>query len=106
MSGYWEFPGGKVEADESPRQALAREIGEELRCEIEVGQKIEETPYEYDFATIVLTTFYCQLLSGEPLLTDHDEVRWCTPNQMAELTWAPADVPAVERVRHELNHAG
>jgi 8-oxo-dGTP diphosphatase len=102
LAGHWEFPGGKVETDETPRQALVLEIDEELRCQIDVGEEIESTRHEYDFATIVLTTFYCRLLSGTPHLTDHDEVRWCLPQEMHELPWAPADVPAVERVARDL----
>lgn len=102
LAGHWEFPGGKVEVDESPRQALLREINEELRCQIHVGEEVESTRYEYDFAVIVLTTFYCRLISGTPSLTDHDEVRWCLPEEMHVLPWAPADVPAVERVTEDL----
>jgi 8-oxo-dGTP diphosphatase len=104
LAGYWEFPGGKVERGESPREALVREIDEELRCEVLVGSQVESTRHEYDFATIVLTTFYCDLLGGQPHLTDHDEVRWCTPGEMESLRWAPADIPAVERVRRDLTH--
>ncbi|WP_343995295.1 (deoxy)nucleoside triphosphate pyrophosphohydrolase [Terrabacter terrae] len=104
LAGRWEFPGGKVELGESPREALVREIDEELRCEVLVGSQVESTRHEYDFGTIVLTTFYCDLLGGEPHLTDHDEVRWCTPGEMESLLWAPADIPAVERVRRDLTH--
>ena len=104
LAGYWEFPGGKVEPDESPRAALVREIDEELRCEVVVGAEIETTHHAYDFATIVLTTFYCDLIAGEPHLTDHDEVRWCNPLEMSTLSWAPADLPAVELVRRDLTH--
>ena len=62
----WEFPGGKVEADESPREALQREIDEELLCVVRVGEQVASTTHDYDFATITLTTFYCELLKGEP----------------------------------------
>lgn len=102
LAGHWEFPGGKVEADEAPREALVREIYEELHCDIAVGEEIESTRHEYDFAIILLTTFYCRLTSGTPHLTDHDELRWCLPAEMHGLLWAPADVPAVERVARDL----
>ncbi|WP_442291397.1 (deoxy)nucleoside triphosphate pyrophosphohydrolase [Terrabacter sp. 2RAF25] len=104
LAGYWEFPGGKVESGESPHEALVREIDEELRCEVAVGAEIESTRHEYDFATIILTTFYCDLTAGHPHLTDHDEVRWCTPEEMGDLEWAPADIPAVKRVRRDLTY--
>ncbi|MGZ0211999.1 MAG: (deoxy)nucleoside triphosphate pyrophosphohydrolase, partial [Actinomycetales bacterium] len=59
LPGMWEFPGGKIEADETPRDALAREIAEELECEVAVGELITTTAHEYDFGIVMLTTFYC-----------------------------------------------
>jgi 8-oxo-dGTP diphosphatase len=94
----WEFPGGKIEPDETPRDALVREISEELECEVNVGGLITTTAHEYDFAIIELTTFYCELLSGTPVLTEHEAVKWLRPEQLASLDWAPADVPAVELI--------
>jgi 8-oxo-dGTP diphosphatase len=91
----WEFPGGKVEPGESPRDALEREIHEELRCVVTVGDHVETTTYEYDFATVTLSTFYCKLLKTIPQLTEHSELRWCNPRSMSQLDWAPADIPAV-----------
>jgi 8-oxo-dGTP diphosphatase len=102
LPNKWEFPGGKIESGESPRGALEREIGEELRCLVTVGDQVEATTYEYDFATITLTTFYCELLEGDPQLTEHSEVRWCAPSSIAELDWAPADIPAIARIQRDL----
>ena len=98
LEGHWEFPGGKIEPGESPEQALAREIYEELNLIAEVGQKVTTTTYEYDFATIELTTFYCTLVDGDLRLTDHDDTKWVTSTEAAHLTWAPADIPAVEAI--------
>lgn len=98
LEGHWEFPGGKIEPGESPEQALAREIREELNLIAEVGQKVTTTTYEYDFATIELTTFYCTLVDGDLRLTDHDDTKWVTSTEAAHLTWAPADIPAVEAI--------
>ena len=56
------------------------------------------TTYEYDFATIELTTFYCTLVDGDLRLTDHDDTKWVTSTEAAHLTWAPADIPAVEAI--------
>lgn len=95
LPGLWEFPGGKVEPNETPRDALEREIVEELRCVVEVGDVVTTTEYEYDFGIVSLTTFYCTLISGEPALTEHAEVRWLSPGRLAEVQWAPADIPAV-----------
>ena len=98
LEGHWEFPGGKIEPGETPEQALAREIREELNLIAEVGQKVTTTTYEYDFATIELTTFYCTLVDGDLRLTDHDSTKWVTSTEAAHLTWAPADIPAVEAI--------
>jgi len=94
----WEFPGGKIEPGETPRQALEREIQEELQCSVDVGREITTTVHAYDFATISLTTFLCTLVSGEPRLSEHAAVRWLAPADLPPLDWAPADIPAVEMV--------
>jgi 8-oxo-dGTP diphosphatase len=101
LPGMWEFPGGKVEPGEDEVTALTREIREELLCEVKVGNKVTTTAYDYDFGAVRLTTYYCDLVAGEPSLTEHAAERWLQPEQLTKLAWAPADVPAVvEIVRH------
>ncbi|TRY17127.1 (deoxy)nucleoside triphosphate pyrophosphohydrolase [Tessaracoccus rhinocerotis] len=102
LAGMWEFPGGKIEPGESPREALQREIDEELLCEVVVGREVTTTTYEYDFGIVTLTTFYCDLVAGTPQLTEHSEVRWVDPGDLVSLDWAPADVPAVELIAASL----
>lgn len=99
LGGIWEFPGGKIEPGESPRDALVREIDEELRCEVVVGQEITTTTYLYDFGAVTLTTFWCELVSGIPTLTEHAAVRWLSPAELDSIEWAPADLPSVEIIR-------
>ncbi|MBB5180266.1 8-oxo-dGTP diphosphatase [Planomicrobium koreense] len=94
----WEFPGGKIEENESPQEALRREIKEEIHCEIEIGKQVEHTVYEYDFGIVHLTTFYCKLLEGTPVLTEHMAIEWLKPNELEQVEWAPADIPAIEKI--------
>lgn len=98
LAGQWEFPGGKIEPGESPEQALIREIGEELGCEIKIGARVTTTTHTYDFATIRLATYYARLVRGTPTATEHSELRWVKVAEMTTLAWAPADVPAVKSI--------
>jgi len=94
----WEFPGGKIEKGESPNEALQREIKEEMLCEIEIGDQVEHTIYEYDFGIVHLTTFRCKIIKGTPILTEHEAIKWLTPHELPLLDWAPADIPAIEKL--------
>ncbi|MEL4320314.1 (deoxy)nucleoside triphosphate pyrophosphohydrolase [Leifsonia sp. YIM 134122] len=98
LAGLWEFPGGKVEVDETPRQALEREIAEELGCQVKVGERVTTTTHEYGFGIVSLTTFYCTVVTGSPQLTEHAAVTWLPPTELHRLVWAPADVPAMRLV--------
>ena len=98
LAGQWEFPGGKIEPGETARAALEREIAEELACSVNVGAELTTTTHDYDFGTVTLTTFWCQLIEGAPQLTEHAEVRWCPPGELEVLDWAPADLPAVRMI--------
>jgi 8-oxo-dGTP diphosphatase len=98
----WEFPGGKIEAGESAREALHREVREELRCQVTVGEMVTETAHKYQFGVVSLTTFYCELVEGTPELSEHAAVVWLNPADLGSLDWAPADIPAVKIIQRDL----
>lgn len=97
LAGLWEFPGGKVEAGESDEQALVRELREELRVEVSVGERLGGDLLIGQ--TAVLRVYLCRLVSGEPALVDHDAHRWLTADELRDVPWIPVDLPLVERLR-------
>lgn len=101
LANYWEFPGGKIESGETPEQALAREITEEFNCSIEVGEKVEDTTYEYEKVIVRLETYKAKILEGTPTALEHAETKWVPREQLHQLNFAPADIPAVEKLIKE-----
>lgn len=103
LPNLWEFPGGKIEEGESHETALIREIQEELNIEIEVGENVEDTYFEYENFTIQLTSYFASIKSGEMKATELAELRWVTIDKLIDLDWAPADIPAVLTIKNLQN---
>lgn len=106
LAGYWEFPGGKIEAGESGEEALYRELKEELQIEAEIGKFFARATCNYSFGTVVLDTYFCTWRSGDWKLQVHKEIRWLSISELSTLQWAPTDVPIIEKLTQEDFSAG
>lgn len=100
--GWWEFPGGKMEAGESPQNALRREIREELDAEIEVGRLLETVEWDYPSFHLTMHCFICSLVSGSLNLNEHEAAAWLTKENIGSVKWLPADEGLIGRIRQIL----
>jgi 8-oxo-dGTP diphosphatase len=96
LAGMWEFPGGKLDGNESPRDGLRREIREELGLEVAVGAILETAYYRYDWGPVLILAFECRPLGGEIRNIQVAEHRWVTLRELSSFALLPADYPIVE----------
>ncbi|MGD7045708.1 (deoxy)nucleoside triphosphate pyrophosphohydrolase [Jeotgalibacillus proteolyticus] len=102
IPNMWEFPGGKVENGEQLQKALEREIEEELLCTIKAHDILNENVHEYDTFIIHLISIRAELVSGNPVATEHSKLIWLPRQNLESLVWAPADLPAVRDVMNQV----
>lgn len=100
FKGKWEFPGGKVEENETPQNALEREILEELNVEIFVGDLIETIEYDYPTFHLSMDCFWCVITNGDIALMEAEDAKWLTKETLYSVDWLPADISLVKTIQN------
>ena len=98
----WEFPGGKMEPGETPQQALARELKEELAIDVSVGDFLCTVDYDYPTFHLTMHCFYCSVTGGELTLLEHEAAKWLSMSELHSVNWLPADVEVVAAIERNL----
>ena len=100
--GWWEFPGGKIEAGETPEEALVREIHEELDTEIRVGELIDTIEYDYPTFHLSMDCFWAEVIAGRLVLKEAEDARWLTKETLESVQWVPADQTIIDAIYRAL----
>lgn len=95
----WEFPGGKLEPGETPQEALAREMREELAIKVEVGQLVKTVNYDYPTFHITMHCFLTKIVDGTPNLLEHEAAKWVKKEDLDTVAWLPADLEVIDELK-------
>lgn len=95
---WWEFPGGKIEPNETPEEALHREIKEELDIEITIDTHLVTVDYDYPKFHLHMYCYLCHVSSGEPTLIEAESARWLSKEELSSVNWLPADILVVKKL--------
>ena len=98
---FWEFPGGKIDAGETPEEALCREIKEELDTEIAVGELFTTINYDYPTFHITMHCYLCTIENGSLTLLEHEAAKWLSLDQLDSVTWLPADQIVIAELQNK-----
>ncbi len=99
----WEFPGGKIEENETAEECILREIKEELNLEIEILKRLRASPYDYGIFKINLIPFIAKYQNGVIILAEHKDFKWIEAKDLLSLDWAPADIPILNEFLKDYN---
>jgi len=101
IPNMWEFPGGKIEDNETLKEAIEREIKEELACDVEFIDIFNDNTHEYDNFIVNLITVRCRIITGTPAISEHSKLIWLHRDNLLSLKWAAADMKAVKQLLSE-----